>query len=147
MRLYSRPVALPPAISPTISAPPFVPHRVQAASLESFILMAHAAARKIVAPFFILIRPKAESSVGARGLMQLMPDTAEWVAGKLKIRDYAFDRMWDPESNIRFGCWYLNYLSNLFRGDLVCVACATAGILSSTTGEDWISNNLVLAPT
>ena len=82
--------------------------------------------------------PKAESSVGARGLMQLMPDTAEWVAGKLKIRDYAFDRMWDPESNIRFGCWYLNYLSNLFRGDPVCVACAYHA--GQGTVSSWLSN-------
>lgn len=69
-------------------------------------------------------QPRAESSVGARGLMQLMPDTAEWIAHKLKINSWSFDRMWDPESNIRFGCWYLNYLSSLFRGDPVCISCA-----------------------
>lgn len=66
----------------------------------------------------------AESGVGARGLMQLMPDTAEWIAHKLGIEGYAFDRMFDPESNIHFGCWYLNYLSKLFLGDPVCVAAA-----------------------
>ncbi|MBR2822984.1 MAG: dephospho-CoA kinase [Clostridia bacterium] len=69
-------------------------------------------------------QPRAESNVGARGLMQLMPDTAEWIAGKMKLSGYAFDRMYDPESNIRFGCWYLRYLSGLFRGDPVCVSCA-----------------------
>ena len=69
-------------------------------------------------------QPAAESAVGARGLMQLMPDTAEWIAGKLGIRDYAFARMLDPESNIRFGCWYLNYLSRLFNGNPVCVISA-----------------------
>jgi len=67
---------------------------------------------------------RAESGVGARGLMQLMPDTAEWIAHKLGVEGYAFDRMYDPESNIRFGCWYLNYLSKLFLGDPVCVAAA-----------------------
>ena len=69
-------------------------------------------------------QPRAESNVGARGLMQLMPDTAEWIAGKMKLSGYAFDRMYDPESNIRFGCWYLRYLSNLFHGDPICVSCA-----------------------
>ncbi len=68
--------------------------------------------------------PKAVSGVGARGLMQLMPDTAEWIAGKLRVDGYAFERMYDPESNIRFGCWYLNYLSKLFLGDPVSVAAA-----------------------
>lgn len=67
---------------------------------------------------------RAESSIGARGLMQLKKDTAEWIAGKLKIQGYTFDMMWEPAINIRFGCWYLNYLSNLFDGDPVCVISA-----------------------
>ena len=67
---------------------------------------------------------KAESGAGARGLMQLMPDTAEWIAHKLQLSGYAFERMLDPESNIHFGCWYLNYLSRLFRGDPVAVTAA-----------------------
>ena len=68
--------------------------------------------------------PKAVSSVGARGLMQLMPDTAEWIAGKLNDRTYSFEKMFDPETNIRYGCWYLNYLAGLFSGDPVAVTSA-----------------------
>lgn len=60
----------------------------------------------------------AESRLGARGLMQLMPDTAEWIAGKLN-ETFDFDRMFDPETNIRFGCWFLGYLSRKFDGDPV----------------------------
>ena len=67
---------------------------------------------------------RAQSGVGARGLMQLMPDTAEWIAGKLRVEGYAFERMYDPESNIRFGCWYLNYLSKLFLGNPASVTAA-----------------------
>ncbi len=67
---------------------------------------------------------QALSSVGARGLMQLMEDTAGWIDGKLKVDNYSFDMLWDPETNIRFGCWYLGYLSRQFRGDPVCVAAA-----------------------
>ncbi len=69
-------------------------------------------------------QPKAESGAGARGLMQLMPDTAEWIAHKLQVNGFAFERMYDPESNIQFGCWYLNYLSKLFLGDPVAVTAA-----------------------
>jgi soluble lytic murein transglycosylase-like protein len=52
--------------------------------------------------------PGAESSVGARGLMQMMPDTAEWVHGKIDAdTDYSFDLMYDPEKNVTYACWYL----------------------------------------
>lgn len=69
-------------------------------------------------------RPMAISKDGARGLMQLMEDTAEWIAGKLHTKGYSYDRMYDPESNIEFGCWYLHYLSGLFDGDPICVIAA-----------------------
>jgi soluble lytic murein transglycosylase len=55
--------------------------------------------------------PMAESNRGARGLMQLMPETAQWVAGQLDIL-YEKDRLFEPDYNIRLGCWYL---ANLFQ--------------------------------
>ena len=83
-------------------------------------------------------RPRVESSVGARGLMQIMPETAEWIAHKLKTDNYSFEMLYDPETNIRFGCWYLNYLSTLFHGDPLCVVCAYhAGQGEIST---WLSN-------
>lgn len=69
-------------------------------------------------------RPDAVSSVGARGLMQMMDDTALWVAGKLDVDYYQFDDMFDPETNIRFGTWYLGYLSRMFNGDAILVSAA-----------------------
>jgi len=70
--------------------------------------------------------PQAESRVGARGLMQLMEDTASWVAHKLDEDDasYSFDRLYDAEPNIRFGTWYLGYLSRRFDGDPTKIVCA-----------------------
>ena len=82
--------------------------------------------------------PKAESSVGARGLMQLKKDTADWIAGKLNIQGYTFDMMWEPEFNIRFGCWYLNYLSSLFDSNPVCVASAYHAGQGNV--RSWLSN-------
>ena len=66
----------------------------------------------------------AVSSVGARGLMQLLPDTGRWVAGKLGIRDYTDDLLFDAETNLRLGVWYLDFLSDRYGGDPVLVACA-----------------------
>ena len=83
-------------------------------------------------------RANAESSVGARGLMQMMPDTAEWIAGKLDDDSYTFDSMWDAETNIRYGCWYLGYLSRLFRGDAELVSAAYHA--GQTTITQWLSD-------
>ena len=99
-------------------------------------------------------QPTVESGVGARGLMQLMPDTAEWIAGKLKTSGYSFERMYDPGSNIQFGCWYLNYLAGLFHGDPVCVACAyhagqgqvTAWLSDARFSRDGIKLDLASMP-
>ena len=83
-------------------------------------------------------RPVVESSVGARGLMQLMPDTADWIAHKLRMDNFQSDKLDDPGTNIRFGCWYLNYLSTLFNGDPLCVVCA----YHAGQGEiaSWLAN-------
>lgn len=83
-------------------------------------------------------RTNAESSAGARGLMQLMPDTAEWIARKLDDSSYTFDRMWDAETNIRYGCWYLGYLSRLFHGDAELVSGAYHA--GQTTITQWLSD-------
>ena len=53
--------------------------------------------------------PRAVSSAGARGLMQLMPETAE----RLGVRD-----IHDPRENIFGGVRYLRVLANMFNGDL-----------------------------
>lgn len=83
-------------------------------------------------------RTDATSSVDAKGLMQLMPDTAEWIAGKLDDNTYFEDSMYEPVRNIRYGCWYLNFLSQKFRGDPVLIACAYHAGQGNV--ESWLSN-------
>lgn len=68
--------------------------------------------------------PAATSSVGARGLMQVMENTFDFVRGKLGEDETTFADMYDAETNIRYGCWYLGYLSRIFNGDPVKMACA-----------------------
>jgi len=70
-------------------------------------------------------KPEATSHVNARGLMQLMDDTASWIYPKLGWDEpYHFDDLYEPEINVEYGCWYLNYLAEIFRGDPVLVAAA-----------------------
>jgi soluble lytic murein transglycosylase len=84
--------------------------------------------------------PQAESNVGARGLMQMMPNTAQWVHGKIgDTAEYSFDRMYDPDTNVHYACWYLSYLSNLFRGDPVLVSAAFHA--GQTTVQNWLNDS------
>ncbi|MFC1815410.1 lytic transglycosylase domain-containing protein [Thermodesulfobacteriota bacterium] len=64
--------------------------------------------------------PKAISKRGAKGLMQLMPKTAE----SLGVED-----VFDPEHNINGGVKYFKQLVNLFNGDIkLALAAYNAGI-------------------
>ena len=62
-------------------------------------------------------RPQARSAAGAVGLMQLMPATAEEVAGKLGLDGWTEAMLEDPQVNLRLGCAYLRELLDRFDGD------------------------------
>lgn len=49
------------------------------------------------------------SSAGALGLMQMLPSTYEWLASRLGDEPNE-DLLYDPETNIRYGTYYLQYL-------------------------------------
>ena len=70
---------------------------------------------------------EASSNRGAMGLMQVMPETGEWIAGKLGIDNFSSDMLLDPETNIRMGCWYLDFLGERFSGEEVIMAAYNAG--------------------
>jgi soluble lytic murein transglycosylase len=88
--------------------------------------------------------PDAVSGDGAVGLMQVLPSTGEWVAGKIGMDDYTEDTLSDPEVNIRIGCWYLHYLSGLFDGNTDhMVAAYNAGqnnVLKWIESDDGLNN-------
>lgn len=69
---------------------------------------------------------KAKSHVGARGLMQLMPRTASYVAGDRSLRYRERNRLFDPEFNVELGQKYINHLlkSDVVNGDLFKLAVA-----------------------
>jgi len=55
----------------------------------------------------------AESNRGAKGLMQIIPSTFNWLASLLNENPNE-ELIFDPETNIKYGTYYLKYLFNRF---------------------------------
>ncbi|MEE3234310.1 MAG: transglycosylase SLT domain-containing protein [Candidatus Latescibacterota bacterium] len=58
---------------------------------------------------------KAISRVGARGLMQIMPQTGKTLAGNLGINDFQRSNLFDPGLSIRFGAFFLGNQIKYFK--------------------------------
>nr|WP_320146072.1 lytic transglycosylase domain-containing protein [uncultured Anaeromusa sp.] len=72
-------------------------------------------------------KPQAVSNQGARGLMQMMPETAQWVAHNIGEDAFFEEHLNEPETNIRFGTWYLASLKQEFQGNEVLMLAAYNG--------------------
>jgi soluble lytic murein transglycosylase len=71
--------------------------------------------------------PRARSGAGAVGLMQLMPDTARFVAQELGRPLAEFAALWEPAVNITLGSRYLARLNARFQDPLLAIAAYNAG--------------------
>jgi soluble lytic murein transglycosylase-like protein len=63
--------------------------------------------------------PAAISSSGARGLMQLMPTTAQELLHKLKLPQEATSRLHDPQLSMTLGTHYFAGLMQRYQGNVV----------------------------
>lgn len=81
--------------------------------------------------------PSKTSNKGAIGLMQIMPSTAIFIATELELDNFDSKSLYNPEVNIKFGTYYLNYLSKKYD-DLDLVICAyNAG---ETNVNSWLND-------
>lgn len=64
------------------------------------------------------------SRAGAVGLMQLMPETAEWISRRSGLPYNSPEDLAQPGTNIRLGCWYVAYLEKRFGGNRVAAIAA-----------------------
>ena len=64
------------------------------------------------------------STAGARGLMQITPDTADTIENLSGGETFVYDDLADPELNIRYGTFYLAYLLDKYDGDVVAALAA-----------------------
>lgn len=80
----------------------------------------------------------ALSRKDAKGLMQIMDDTAEWIAQKMKDKDFKTEDIFDAETNIKFGCWYLSNLRKEFGENSELILAAYNGGRGNV--KNWLNN-------
>jgi soluble lytic murein transglycosylase-like protein len=97
------------------------------AELDALVRVVDRTARRLEAdPLMVLaviqvesrFDPFATSPRGARGLMQIRPETAREIAPRLGIEWTSDDLLYDPEVNVLIGAWYLEHLLDRFDGNL-----------------------------
>jgi soluble lytic murein transglycosylase len=66
----------------------------------------------------------AESSAGARGLMQITPDAARFIEKQSGGTTFKLDDLSDPELNIRYGTFLLKELLERYEGDVAAALAA-----------------------
>ncbi len=75
-----------------------------------------------------MFRPWTYSVAGARGLIQMIPSTSEYVAVEQGWDDYSPDRLYAPEVSLEYGICYISGLDVLFgRNSVVTAASYNAG--------------------
>jgi soluble lytic murein transglycosylase len=84
-------------------------------------------------------RSDAVSGAGAAGLMQITEATFDWITSRLG-ENLSKGLLYDPDTNIRYGTYYLNYLFKEFGSWDMALAAYNAGpnrVKSWTSAGDW----------
>lgn len=88
-------------------------------------------------------RTEDVSHAGAIGLMQLMPDTAGWIAQQINANTnlgMSGNHLADPTHNIMLGSYYIHYLTSRFSGnEVAAIAAYNAGPQRVST---WLSTGV-----
>jgi len=87
---------------------------------------------------------KANSPVGAMGVMQIMPPTGRSIANRVEYPNFTTDKLYDPEVSIQFGTWYIHVLKEKYGGNVTAALAAyNAG---SGNADKWIRMGLLNNP-
>ena len=76
----------------------------------------------------------AVSHLGACGLMQLMPETFDWLRAKDKKNGSQYSDIFDPETNIRYGVYFLSIIQHRFSSERSAIAAYHAHTLHVCSG-------------
>jgi soluble lytic murein transglycosylase len=78
------------------------------------------------------------SAAGAKGLMQLMPETADYIAEKSGGTAFVHGDLATPQVNISYGSWYLRYLLHRYEGRVVLALAAYNG--GEGKVDEWVGS-------
>src|SRR3712207_2781259 len=99
--------------------------------------------RSTLFPYTTLFRSYVESRfrdqtshAGAKGLMQIMPTTADYIARRSGGTAFEQGDLATPQINISYGSWYLRYLLRHYDGNVV-LALAAYNAGEGTVDEWW----------
>lgn len=81
----------------------------------------------------------AKSHKEARGLMQISPTTGQWAADVLELENFDFNLLYEPETNIMIGSWYLDLLSKEFDNNIQLMLAAYNGGSGNVT--KWLADS------
>ena len=111
--------------------------------LQYSSVIRHEAAAKHLDPALVAAVIYAEtkfdprtSSAGAVGLMQLLPETATFLAKRSGATTFTTADLATPQVNIAYGSYYLRYLLNEYHGDTVLALAAYNG--GETNVDSWV---------
>ena len=98
-------------------------------------------------PYFIaaIIREESQfhaealSPAGARGVMQVMPATGEWIAQNIRMPSFDRARLFESDTAINLGTWYISHLMKRFKNDPLLVAAAYNAGPEAVSG--WLDKN------
>ncbi|SHJ54042.1 lytic transglycosylase domain-containing protein [Tepidibacter formicigenes] len=79
--------------------------------------------------------PYAKSSKEAKGLMQISEGTQKWAMEDLNIEN---SNIFDPQVNIKIGCWYINKLFEQFEDIDLVIAAYNGG---SGNVDKWLKDD------
>ena len=78
-----------------------------------------------------------QSAAGAQGLMQILPDTARFIAHQSGGTRFVASDLATPSINVAYGSYYLRYLLDHYRGDeMLALAAYNAGLANVDT---WVA--------
>ena len=75
--------------------------------------------------------------------MQLMPETAQWCAEQMGI-SYEPTQLFDPQYNVRMGCFYLSYLIGRYQNVELALAAYNTGFVNV---DQWLEQGVITRDT